>query len=327
MLLIVTNKTDLACDYLILRLKERGIAFTRLNTEDFGIRFDLEVTLSASSSDFLLTKSDGETISNSSVSAVYFRQPIAPSVPDTVAYADRPFVCRELKEALRSLWRLIDRDIWLNHPCDLWLASNKIEQLSIARSLGFLIPETCVTMTESRVRAFHRVHGGRVVCKAVKHGFTRRENIVTVATTKRIAQQFLSGFDDYAPVPMIYQREISKLFDVRVTVVGEQVFATAIYSQDHPETEVDWRLWDVGAFDLKHEAIQLPDPIARRCRAITHHFGLKYSAIDLVKGTDNEFYFLELNPNGQWAWIEQKVGYPIRDSIIDCLNEREWLHA
>ncbi len=327
MLLIVTNKTDLACDYLILRLKERGIPFTRLNTEDFGIRFDLEVELSASSSDFRLTKADGQTISNSSVSAVYFRQPISPSVPDTVACADRPFVHRELKEALRSLWRLIDRDIWLNHPRDLWLASNKIEQLSVARGLGYLIPETCVTMTGARVRAFHRMHGGRVVCKAVKHGFTRGENIVTVAPTKRVDQQFLSDFDKYAPVPMIYQREIPKLFDIRVTVVGDQVFATAIHSQDYSETEVDWRLWDVNAFDLKHEAIQLPNPIACRCRAITRHFGLKYSAIDLVKGTDNEFYFLELNPNGQWAWIERKVGYPIRDAIIDCLNVREEIHA
>ena len=327
MLLIVTNKTDLACDYLILRLKERDIAFTRLNTEDFGIRFDLELTLSASSSDFRLTKADGQTISNSSVSAVYFRQPITPSVPDTVIHVDRPFVRRELKEALRSLWRLIDRNIWLNHPRDLWLASNKVEQLLIARNLGFLIPETCVTMTESRARAFHEAHNGRVICKAVKHGFTRGENSVTVATTKRIDQQFLSEFDSYAPVPMIYQREISKLFDVRVTVVGDQVFATAIHSQDHPETEVDWRLWDVSTFDLKHEAIQLPNPIAYRCRAITRHFGLKYSAIDLVRGTDNEFYFLELNPNGQWAWIEQKVGYPIRDAIINCLNIQERVHA
>jgi len=161
----------------------------------------------------------------------------------------------------------------------------------------------------------------------VKHGFARRENTVTVAPTKRIDQQFLSGFDDYAPAPMIYQREIPKLFDIRATVVRDKVFATAIYSQDHPETEVDWRLWDVSAFDLRHKAIQLPDSIAHRCRAITHHFGLKYSAIDLVKGTDNEFYFLELNPNGQWAWIERKVGYPIRDAIIDCLNVREEGHA
>ena len=221
-----------------------------------------------------------------------------------------------MREVLRSLWRLIDEDKWLNHPRRLWLASNKIEQLSVAVDLGLRVPQSIVTCSARPVERFFSEHEGHVVCKAVKHGFTHHENTVTVATTQRIDNDFLDNFDDYAVVPMMYQREILKTFDVRVIVVRNEVYATAIHSQDHSETEVDWRVWDAYDFDLRHEPITLPETIANGCREITRRFGLKYSAIDLARGRDGHYYFFEMNPNGQWAWIERKTGVPIRDALI-----------
>lgn len=97
-------------------------------------------------------------------------------------------------------------------------------------------------------------------------------------------------------------------------------FATAIHSQDYAETEVDWRAWDLCDFSLRHEPIELPNRIAVSCQSITAHYGLSYSAIDLVLGQDGTYYFLEMNPNGQWAWIEHKTGYPIRDALIDRMG-------
>lgn len=327
MLLVVTNKSDLACDYLILRLNERNIPFRRLNTEDYAALWQLSMSVGNGSAKFLISFSDGVTISQSDVKAVYFRQPVAPDAPQNTSHSDREFVRREQKEALRSLWRLIDPAKWLNHPKHLWIASNKVEQLCVARELGFSIPETCITSTREMLSDFIEAQEGRVICKAVKHGFTRCENTVSVATTQRIGENYLERFDDYAPAPMIYQREIPKACDVRVTVVGDQIFPTAIHSQEHAQTEVDWRLWDVHAFDLLHEAIRLPGEIATRCRDITRLFNLRYSAIDLILGTDGDFHFLELNPNGQWAWLERKTGQPIRDAIIDCLGMREQAHG
>ncbi len=320
MLLVVTNKSDLACDFLILRLKERNIPFLRLNTEDYGESFQVDISLAGSEASYEISFDDGRVVADADIGGVYFRQPLAPNVSSDVAEADRAFVQRESKEILRSLWRLIDQRRWLNHPKDLWLASNKVEQLSIAQELGFDIPPTHVSSSESAVRSFIENHEGPFVCKAVKHGFLREESSVRVATTQRVGPEFLGRFEDYASVPMIFQEEIRKAFDVRVTVVGNSVFATAIYSQEHPQTSVDWRVWDTLDFDLRHEAIKLPKYLEALCRQITGHFNLKYSAIDLVKADKGEYFFLELNPNGQWAWIEQKVGYSIRDALIDCLG-------
>lgn len=326
MLLVVTNKSDLACDYLILRLKERGIRFVRLNTEDFGRAFQIDISFDGGSK-CRLTVKDGQTFSGEEITGVYFRQPRAPNVPDGTADTDRLFVRRELKETLRGLWRLIDTRKWLNHPRDLWLASNKLEQLAVAGRLGFRIPETCVSMSATRVRAFYDEHDGRIICKAVKNGFSHDDATVTLAMTRRVDRAFIDNFDSYAAVPMIYQREIAKTYDVRVTLIGDRLFPVAIHSQEREDTEVDWRLWDVSAFDLRHEQIELPQDVAAYCRAIAKHFNLGFAAIDLVRGTDGVFYFLEVNPNGQWAWIEQKTGYPIRDAIIDRLTVRNAAYA
>ena len=135
MLLVVTNKTDLACDYLILYLNDHGIPFVRINTEDLGRRFSLDLTVDAAGFDFRLSPHDRPALTANQVSGVYFRQPRPPRAPLDIAPSDVEFAEREAAETLRSLWRLIDANKWINHPRNLWLASNKIEQLCVARDL------------------------------------------------------------------------------------------------------------------------------------------------------------------------------------------------
>lgn len=320
MLLVVTNKTDLASDYLILRLKEKCIPFTRLNTEDLGSKYEVDLYLTGGHANFTIRFSDGVALTANSVDAVYFRQPIAPDPPENIALSDRDFAKRELGEQLRSLWRFIDNRKWINHPRNLWLASNKMEQLSIADAIGFATPDTLVTCSRESLTPFFVQHDHRVVCKAVKHGFTYQGDTATIATTQRLGADFLRNLEDYAALPMIYQEEVEKIVDLRVTVVGDDVFATAIHSQQYPETEIDWRTATACAISLQHERVVLPSMIADRCRQITKHYDLKYSAIDLVLGTDGTYFFLEMNPNGQWAWIERETGYPIRDALITCMG-------
>ena len=320
MLLVITNKADLACDYLILRLKEKNIAFTRLNTEDLGNAYEIDLSVSKGKADFKVSFHSGGTLTGDNVNAVYFRQPLLPDLSTDVVQSDREFAEREIREQFRSLWRLIGQDKWVNHPRSLWLASNKVEQLSLADRLGLQIPDTIVTCSSGLIREFFHTHQGRVVCKAVKNGFMQDANTASIALTQRLDEHFIENIQNFAPIPAIYQNEIPKDFDIRVIVIGHQVFATAIHSQEYPETEVDWRAWDECDFALKHEAIQLPKSLAKCCRDITSHFGLKYSAIDLVRSSDGRYYFLELNPNGQWVWIEHKTGYAIRDSIIHCMG-------
>lgn len=53
---------------------------------------------------------------------------------------------------------------------------------------------------------------------------------------------------------------------------------------------------------------------------MTHSYGLRFAAIDLARRTDGGYTFFELNPNGQWAWVEQMTGLPLRAALANELN-------
>lgn len=321
MLLIVSNTKDLAVDYLILKLEERNVRFFRLNTDSYLRDFYLEFSLSNKPCKASIYSKYRGKIALPDIQAVYFRQPVRPSLSKLVIESHVGFAERESTEVLRSLWRAIDDRIWLNNPKNLFIASNKFSQLLVAQQLGFKVPETLISTDKNSIRRFINRFNGRVVCKAVKHGFFKQHGKTLLAFTRRINTDFLNNLDEYCAIPMVYQQEIKKVYDLRVTVVDDSVFATAIMSQEHAETEVDWRTWDVVSdVNLRHKRVELPHEIEAMCIEITQRFNLRYSAIDMILSEDGSCYFLEMNPNGQWAWIEGITGYPIRDSIIRSLG-------
>ncbi len=317
MLLIVSNKTDLATDYLIVRLHERGVPFLRINTEDYLLSWDVCFSIKESTTHVEIRKDGQESLLVGCLTGAYIRQPKMPDL--NMIDDDKEFAKREVGEALKSIWRAIDDNIWLNAPRRLLLASNKPEQLTIANAIGFKVPDTYVGSSYERIKKFYEAHSGEIIAKAVKHGFDFDGCKARVAATQKIDEASLATIKCYATMPMIFQNHIEKEYDIRVIVVDSDVFATAIESQGCEETKTDWRLSDCYKIPLKQYKINLPQKIISLCLEITKKFNLRYSAIDLILGKDGAYYFLELNPNGQWAWIEQLGIHNIRDSIIDAL--------
>jgi glutathione synthase/RimK-type ligase-like ATP-grasp enzyme len=321
MLLIITNQHDLASDYLILRLRERGIDFKRFNTEQLGSSVSVEISFSNVQYGFRIEFEDGTVLTRESVSAVYFRQPLPPDYSGRVADKEIPFVNSEMIELLRSLWRLIPEKLWLNHPTRLWIASNKANQLLAASKIGLRIPRTLFSADRTSITDFFQNEENGVVGKAIRHGFIMQSNHMILAGTQRMPASFPSRIEDFASVPMTFQQEIKKTYDLRVVVVDNHIFATSIISPDLKK-HVDWRLADITGRKLKYSKVKLPQDAVNKCKALVKGFGLRYSSIDMVQEDTGNLYFLELNPNGQWAWIEQLTQYPIRDSIIDALTRK-----
>ncbi len=116
--------------------------------------------------------------------------------------------------------------------------------------------------------------------------------------------------------PAIYQPLLDKDADLRVTVVGGEVFACRIDSQRHEDGRVDWRR--AGSALVSVEVFDLDDAIAQRCRALTRKLRLEVAGIDLVL-TQGEIIFLEINAAGQWAWIEEATRLPIAAAIANRL--------
>mgnify|MGYP003641848478 CR=1 FL=1 len=315
MFLLATNKRDITTDFIVLELERRGLPFLRLNTEELA---GARIRLRPQGLRFWEFEVDGTVFNLDAVQAGYYRRPQSPLPPSaTLSPLVQSYCVDEWSAVLRSLWNALEGK-WLNSPFAILRAEDKPRQLREALALGFDVPDTLISNDFECASAF--VDEAPSIGKPLRRALVEQGGHGEVLFTSRISGLQHGDAEAVAIAPVIYQREVVKACDVRVTVVGDRIFATAIHSQSTDETSVDWRK---GARpDLAHEAIELPDSVQRLCLSLTRRLDLSFGAIDLVLDTAGRYWFLEINPNGQWAWIERRTGMPIASAIVDCLVEK-----
>lgn len=312
MILLVTNKRDVTTDFIVLELRRRGLPFVRLNTEDLP---QYELIMSDGDPTRLTLAGPDDGFSLSDVTGAYYRRPGSFEAEGTEATA--AYVVAEWSAILRSLWNALEGR-WLNSPFSILRAEDKPRQLAAARRVGLAIPDTLVTNSFDAARAF--LAKGAMVAKPLRQALIDDGEVGSVIFTSRVTAIEMADAEAVRRAPMILQREILKRSDIRVVVIDGTVFATRILSQAHDETRVDWRKG--VRLDLAHEAMELPGGLASTCIAVTRDLQLRFAAIDLVEDEGGRFWFLEANPNGQWAWIEQRTGVKVTAAIVDALTNR-----
>jgi glutathione synthase/RimK-type ligase-like ATP-grasp enzyme len=206
---------------------------------------------------------------------------------------------------------------WMNHPGRAQFAESKIFQLSVARTLGLRVPQTLVSNDPNAVRRFWDETQGRMIAKPLRLGYFDFGDRQTCVFTTSISREHLLDDQAIQLAPVIYQELIPKACDIRVTIVGRELFAASIDSQSVPSARVDWRQSETE--DLPHSVHQLPQDIQAKCLAYMDALGLSFGALDLVLTPDNEYVFLEVNSSGQWVWLEDKLNLPISEAIADWL--------
>ncbi|MEG9291196.1 hypothetical protein V6S74_32090, partial [Pseudomonas aeruginosa] len=266
MLLLVTNRRDITIDYVVAELKHRQTPFFRLNTEDLPTA---RCTMAAFPRNAWSLSFGERDLKGSDIRAAYFRRPAQPTSNATIIDdGEREYAEAEWGALLKSLYARLD-GLWLNAPMDIFAAEDKPKQLMFANEIGFNVPEVLITNDIKSVREI--VEAGSAIGKPLRQALINGEQERVIFTTRL---EHLSDGDDaaIALAPFIVQTEIKKKYDVRVTVVGSQVFATAIRSQEHEETTVDWR--QGCRPDLKHECIELPHEVEDQCAALMRRLNL-----------------------------------------------------
>ena len=110
----------------------------------------------------------------------------------------------------------------------------------------------------------------------------------------------------------IFQQYLEKDFELRITIVGEQVFAVKIHSQKNKKTELDWRK---DQLHVEYELFKLPDHIKIKLLKLHQAFGLFYGAYDFIVDQGGDYHFLEVNPAGQWLWMEEIIQLNISEKL------------
>lgn len=123
-------------------------------------------------------------------------------------------------------------------------------------------------------------------------------------------------YDRVKDAPVLLQEEIPKRADIRVIVIGDVIYAVAIDSQQDEQTVVDWRCGGPG---LSHEVIDLPGQLRGQLLSLADSYHLSFAAIDMVLDASGQYIFLEINPSGEWGWLERVTDLDISSSVATVL--------
>lgn len=319
MLLVLTNKLDTHADHLIGRVAG-AFPVLRINTDDF--LEDYEFSLSISESGELggyIRDRHGHAFDFSDCAVGWYRKPDFDAMH---VEADGEFAELVRSEAASFVDALcaLPNIHWVNRPSAIVASRSKPAQLLLARELGFSVPATLITNVPDDAGRFAGQAGDGIIVKSIYSATVPFDGHDFACITQRVdAWTIEENRDSVGICPTQLQEEVRKLCDIRVTVVGEDVFACRIESQSNAATEVDWR---VDPDLCGYSEFDLPDWARSACWELINRSGLEYGAIDLICSRDERLFFLENNPAGQYLWIELDTGLDITGSLIGLFKSR-----
>ncbi len=317
--LIISNSLDVHSDVVGSALINAGEAIVRLDTDHF---FEDGAELSFFSPHGGKITLKGEDVQLSEIRSVLYRrpEPIKINVADA---GQRKFADRELKEFLEHLYFGLGDAFWVSKLTALTQSRHKGLQLNLARSVGLKTPRTIITNSPREVERFFGFCKGRVIYKTLR--FPTIEpgsgDAVWGVPTTVVTQKEMHDINLIRNSGGIFQEYVEKSFEVRVTVVGDAVFSAKIDSQSDEASKIDWR--DGVVFGrVPVTSYALPRDIEDKCLEIVRKFDLHFGAIDLICTPEGEYVFLEINPNGQWLWVEELTHQPILQTMVRLLSKR-----
>ncbi|MFC4011446.1 ATP-grasp ribosomal peptide maturase [Nonomuraea purpurea] len=308
--LVVSCLDDPTTDLVLGELHGRDVPAVRF---DPGADFPDEIALSAYFDGLGLTGSietPTRRLDLSSVSAVYWRQPTPYKPSLELDKSSATWVAEQARYGLGGVLAALPGAFYLNHPFRNRDAEYKPLQLVTAATCGLTIPKTLVTNRLDSVRAFSSRLAGTVFKPLWSTPFKNEDGKWRTIWAHPIDPKELD--ETVAEAAHLFQEQVEKVADVRVTMVGDHVFPVRI----NGAPALDWRLhYD----SLSYELIEAPPAVVNGMRAYLDQLGLVFGAFDFCVTGDGEWVFLESNPNGQWAWFDDRISTQIASAIADVL--------
>ncbi|WP_190812667.1 ATP-grasp ribosomal peptide maturase [Saccharopolyspora pogona] len=311
--LILARDLDPSADAMVTALRDRGTPMCRVNTAWFPAQLSVSAGLRRGRwSGYLRTPA--HCVELEDVHAVWYRSPEAYQMPDALSEPERHHAFLEAKYGLGGVLSSLSA-FWVNHPARMADAAYKPVQLVRAGECGLTVPDTVITNEADTVRCF--AAEGHTITKLLG------SNTISEEGTRKLSWTGVLGEDDLADLRGIevtthmVQRWVPKAFEARVIVMGEHMTVVAIHA-GNAASYVDWRS-DYDA--LTYDVIEPPAAVSKGIHSLMRAFGLVYGALDFVVTPSGEWVFLEINPGGQYGWIEAATGVPLTSVLADLLTE------
>lgn len=263
-----------------------------------------------------------------SIRSIWIRKPsILHGLRGRVAPHYYDYCSSALEAHAKSLYTLLSDKFWVSDYHAILKASYKPAQIEVAYKIGFNVPDTLFTSSPATAKKFIRSHE-RVITKTLSRAPAKNsKDIPLLFLATDLTGKTAIDLSGLSVAPAIFQEAIDSAGDIRVTVIGDEVFAAMLRPKQGNKKSKgiqDWYKYDnihTGGEATEILPHVLPAHIHDKCIAHARHFSLQYSAIDLILDKEGRYWFLENNPNGQWAYIEAATEQPIGKSMARLLAQ------
>lgn len=306
--LIVSSSFDYSTDLVCYRLGGRHKKYYRINRDEFKkhkITMDLQKRV-------LLIKIDKlEYVAEfDSLKGIYFRAPVfLRTQSKKVLSLDEQLERNQWSAFIRNL-SVFENTIWVNHPVNIYRAENKMLQLCVAKQNKLEIPKTFLTNDTSCLPS-EKKFIVKSLDTALFYDFDNDNEMFTYSNI--VTSDELQEYD-LTQAPVVIQEALNPKIDCRITYVDGVMFPVQILFNGHG-LYGDWRY---KKDSLEYKSFSLPSTIERSIKAVMNSLNLKFGGIDLIF-CDGKYYFIEVNPTGEWGWLETVAGLKISDEICNAM--------
>lgn len=312
MILCITHSQDFYnIDLFFDYLQSKNIPYFRLNSDQINHLHKISINEDS----FEIADENGKTVNSKEIKAVWHRKAWKISVPEELDEDYEKIFLNEYGSLRYNLLTTLEDIPWSNpFEKERKADGNKMYQLKIAQKNNLIIPKTLFSNNEEKITQFFHEHcNGKAVAKL--HGVISKsmsgENFLSTTIIDENNLEFIS---DITYCPMIFQPYIEKEYELRIVYVDGEFFTGKINNSEN----ADWRV-SQGNFWSKYD---LPENIKANLILMMKEMGLYLGAIDMIKSTDGNYYFLEVNPQGEWGMLQKELNFPIAETIAGNLIKR-----
>ena len=267
---------------------------------------------------------DGIEIRFEDIKSIWWRRPFG-KIKETPNTSMNKYIRMESDVFIRSLFYLLPKGvIWVSDPDNTRIANSKPLQLKIANEVGIKVPKTIISNRACDVKRFIFENPNmEMIMKPVGSSFveaTEKEGGNRAIYARIIdKKKILANIERVSNCPVIFQEAITNKVDLRSTVVGESVFTASITHSVDLGAGTDNLDWRHHKLERIYKPYDLPEEIQSYCVEIVKRLGLNFGVIDLCVSDTGEYFFFEVNPQGQWVPSQSVAGLPISESLAKLL--------
>ncbi len=315
-ILILSHPVDIHAVAVAEGLRKKGAHHTLWHTADFPTRSS-ESILFRDGQLFIKIEGPELAIEHQGFGTIWYRRPVTQPDKDILHPADRLFARQNCEAFRRSLLLFLGpKAFWVNPPVASDLASQKIFQHEAALSCGLTLPDTLYSNDPDEIRRFISDEGGRAIFKILTGAPWRDGRTRWVSYSAPLSEAQLVDDDLLRQTPSIYQAIVPKAYELRVTVMGRQVFTAKLLSQETTEGKLDWRR---AYRELTMSPEEIPEDIREQCFRLMERLGIVFGCFDFIVTPEGDHVFLEVNEAGQFLFIEEYTGLPLLDAFCDFI--------